>query len=102
METSSPYCSVIIRSMMEHPEWITLSAGLLEKIQPALLNAADTGALQLDESILQEIMSLMDEVKPYEPKYQLDCCLIGNRRSRHAILDHQPKGMNGPESPTKG
>ena len=24
----------------------------------------------------------------YEPKYQLDCCLIGNRRSRHAILDH--------------
>jgi hypothetical protein len=54
-----------IRLMMEHPEWITLSAGLLEKIQPALLNAADTGALQLDESILQEIMSLMDEVKPY-------------------------------------
>jgi hypothetical protein len=54
-----------IRLMMEHPEWITRSAGLLEKIQPALLNAADTGALQLDESILQEIMSLMDEVKPY-------------------------------------
>ena len=24
----------------------------------------------------------------YEPKYQLDCCLIRNRRSRHAILDH--------------
>jgi hypothetical protein len=54
-----------IQLMMEHPEWIALSAGLLEKIQPALLNAADTGALQLDESILQEIMSLMDEVKPY-------------------------------------
>ncbi len=54
-----------IQLMMKHPEWIIRSAGLLEKIQPALLNAADTGALQLDESMLQEIMSLMDEVKPY-------------------------------------